>query len=116
MEYEGVGRTLFSSGKVIYPGRKQVVRCVDNGAFAGDTIGKPDEKLNNEPLLVPVMKSGQRLSTHDFTLEAARRRARQQIDAIPPQLRLLGDADWSNPVDISPGIAADLQRLRRAQQ
>ena len=116
VEYNGVGRTKFSRGKVIYPGRKQVVRRLDNGAFAGDTIGKPDEKLNNEPLLVPVMKSGQRLSTHDFTLEAARRRARQQIDAIPPQLRLLGDADWSYPVDISPGIAADLQRLRRAQQ
>jgi nicotinate phosphoribosyltransferase len=116
VEYNGVGRTKFSSGKVIYPGRKQVVRRLDNGAFAGDTIGKPDEKLDGEPLLVPVMKSGQRLSTHDFGLEAARRRARQQIDALPPQLRSLEDADWSYPVDISSGIAADLQRLRRAQQ
>ncbi len=116
VEYDGVGRTKFSSGKVIYPGRKQVVRRLDNGAFAGDTIGKPAEKLNGEPLLVPVIKSGQRLSTHDFSLEAARRRARQQIDALPPQLRSLEDADWSYPVDISSGIAADLQRLRRAQQ
>ena len=43
VEYDGTGRTKFSSGKVIYPGRKQVVRRLDHGVFAGDTIGEPDE-------------------------------------------------------------------------
>lgn len=116
VEYDGVGRTKFSSGKVIYPGRKQVVRRLDHGIFAGDTIGRPDESLGGESLLVPVMKDGRRLSTHNFGLLAARHRTRQQIDALPPQLRSLTAADWCYLVDISPGVAADLQRLRRARQ
>ena len=116
VEYDGVGRTKFSSGKVVYPGRKQVFRRRDHDLFAGDTIGRPDEPLDGEPLLVPVMKDGRRLPTHDFSLEAARRWARQQIDALPPQLRSLEDADWWYPVDVSARVAAELQRLRSAHQ
>ncbi len=112
VEYDGTGRTKFSSGKVIYPGRKQVVRRLDDGVFAGDTIGKPDEDLDGEPLLVPVMKSGRRV--HDPGLQASRNRARQQLGRLPPYLRSLEATGWSYPVDISPGIACELDRLRRA--
>ncbi|HUH70956.1 MAG TPA: nicotinate phosphoribosyltransferase [Mycobacterium sp.] len=116
VEYDGVGRTKFSSDKVIYPGRKQVVRRLDHGVFAADTIGKPDEQLDGEPLLVPVMKNGRRLPQHDPDLPASRNWARQQIDRLPPQLRSLEATGWSYPVDISPGIARELERLRQAQQ
>jgi len=116
VEYDGAGRTKFSSGKVIYPGRKQVVRRVDHGVFAGDTIGQPDEELDGEPLLVPVMKNGQRLPQHDPGLQASRNWARQQIDRLPPQLRSLAATGWSYPVDVSPRIAQELERLRRAQR
>lgn len=115
VEYDGIGRTKFSSGKVIYPGRKQVVRRLDHGVFAGDTIGKPDERLDGDPLLVPVMKEGRRLSQHDPGLQAARSWARQQIDSLPPQIRSLEGTGWSYPVDISPGVAGALDRLRHAQ-
>ncbi len=116
VEYDGTGRTKFSSGKVIYPGRKQVVRRLDDGVFAGDTIGKPDEQLDGEPLLVPVMKNGRRVPQHNPALQASRSWARQQIDLLPPQLRSLEATGWSYPVDVSPGIARELERLRRAQQ
>ncbi len=116
VEYDGTGRTKFSSGKVIYPGRKQVVRRVDQGVFAGDTIGNADEQLDGEPLLVPVMKNGRRLPQHDPDLPASRNWARQQIDRLPPQLRSLEDSGWSYPVDVSPEIARELEKLRRAQQ
>ncbi len=116
VEYDGTGRTKFSSGKVIYPGRKQVVRRLDHGVFAGDTIGKPDEHLDGEPLLVPVMKNGRRLPQHDPGLQASRSWARQQVDRLPPQLRSLEATGWSYPVDVSPGIACELERLRHAQQ
>ncbi len=85
VEYDGIGRTKFSSGKVIYPGRKQVVRRLDDGVFAGDTIGESDEHLDGEPLLVPVMKNGRRV--HDPGLPASRNWARQQLDRLPPYLR-----------------------------
>ena len=116
VEYEGTGRTKFSSGKVIYPGRKQVVRRLDHGVFAGDTIGKPDEELDGEPLLVPVMKNGRRLPQHDPGLQAARNWARQQIDRLPPYLRSLEGSGWSYPVEVSPQIARELERLRHTQQ
>jgi nicotinate phosphoribosyltransferase len=116
VEYEGTGRTKFSSGKVIYPGRKQVVRRLDDGVFAGDTIGKPDEQLDGEPLLVPVMKNGRRLPRHDPGLQASRGWARQQVDHLPPQLRSLEATGWFYPVDVSPGVARELERLRRAEQ
>ena len=115
VEYDGVGRTKFSNGKVIYPGRKQVLRKLNQGAFAGDTIGAADEKLDGEPLLVPVMRNGRRLSQHDSSLEAARSRARQQIDALPSQLRSLEDTGWHYPVDVSPGITQQLEKLRARQ-
>ena len=116
VEYNGTGRTKFSSGKVIYPGRKQVVRRLDHRVFAGDTIGKPDEQLDGEPLLVPVMKNGRRLPQHNPGLQASRSWARQQIDHLPPQLRSLEDTGWCYPVDVSPGIARELEKLRHAQQ
>ena len=116
VEYEGTGRTKFSSGKVIYPGRKQVVRRLDQGVFAGDTIGQPDEELDGEPLLVLVMKHGRRLAQYDPSLPASRSWARQQVDHLPPQLRSLEATGWSYPVDVSPRIAQELERLRRTQQ
>ena len=116
VEYDGAGRTKFSSGKVIYPSRKQVVRRLDHGVFAGDTIGRPDEELDGEPLLVPVMKNGRRLPQYDPGLRASQNWARQQIDRLPPQLRSLEATGWSYPVDVSPRIARELERLRRAQQ
>jgi nicotinate phosphoribosyltransferase len=114
VEYDGTGRTKFSSDKVIYPGRKQVVRRLDDGVFAGDTIGRHDEHLDGEPLLVPVMKDGRRLPQHD--LQASRNWARRQIDRLPPQLRSLEASDRPYPVDVSPGVARELERLRRARQ
>ncbi|ORA79988.1 nicotinate phosphoribosyltransferase [Mycobacterium malmoense] len=114
VEYEGTGRTKFSSGKVIYPGRKQVVRRLADGLFAGDTIGMPGEHLDGEPLLVPVMKNGRRLPQRN--LQESRNWARQQVDRLPPQLRSLEATGWSYPVDVSPGIAGELESLRRARQ
>ena len=116
VEYAGVGRTKLSSDKVIYPGRKQVFRRLDQGLFAGDTLGQPHERLDGEPLLVPVMKGGRRLSRVNAGLQPVRVHARHQINALPPQLRSLGDADWTYPVDISPGVAGELDRLRHLQQ
>ena len=116
VEYGGSGRTKLSSGKTIYPGRKQVFRRHDRGVFAGDTLGQPNERLDGDPLLVPVMMDGRRLSHHDGGLEGARVWARRQIDALPPQLHSLTDAGLPYPVDISPGVTCELERLRHAQQ
>ncbi|BCO34868.1 nicotinate phosphoribosyltransferase [Mycobacterium heckeshornense] len=112
VEYDGIGRTKFSSGKVIYPGRKQVIRRTDHGVFAGDTVCKPDEPLEGEPLLVPVMKNGQRLPQYNASLQTARSWARQQINALPHELRTLDNVEYSYPVDISARVRHGLEQLR----
>lgn len=80
--YDGSGRTKFSSGKVIYPGRKQVFRKLEHGVFCGDTLGEHGENLPGDPLLVPIMTNGRRIRQHAPTLDGARDWARQQIDAL----------------------------------
>ncbi|ORV68480.1 nicotinate phosphoribosyltransferase [Mycobacterium gastri] len=112
VEYNGIGRTKFSSGKVIYPGRKQVFRRLENGRFRGDTLGRHDEKLPGKPLLVPMMIDGRRISQRVPTLEAARDWARRQIGALPPQLRSLEDTGYTYPVVVSDAVVSELERIR----
>lgn len=116
VEYDGTGRSKFSSGKVIYPGRKQVLRRLADGVFAGDTICRPGEEFDGEPLLVPVMKDGRRLPRHDSGLAESRERARRQIDRLPPALRALDAGERTYPVQVSPSITRELDALRHARQ
>lgn len=111
VEYDGVGRTKLSTGKPIFPGRKQIFRKRDNGFFVEDVIGLHDETLEGEPLLVPVMAKGRRLP-FDAGLEAARRRLREQVEALPPGVRALSPAA-SFPVRISERLRSDHERLCR---
>ncbi|KZS56657.1 nicotinate phosphoribosyltransferase [Mycobacterium kansasii] len=114
VEYDGIGRTKLSSGKVIYPGRKQVFRSLEHGVFTGDLLGRHDEKLPGEPLLVPVMSNGRRIARHLSDLGAARNRARQQIDALPSGLRSLEDAGDAYPVVVSDAVVSELERIRHS--
>lgn len=112
VEYNAIGRTKLSSGKVIYPGRKQLFRSFEHGRFRGDMLGRHDEKLPGEPLLVPVMSNGRSIAPHVSDLEAARSRARQQSGALPPELRSLEDTGYSYPVTVSDRVVNELERIR----
>jgi nicotinate phosphoribosyltransferase len=112
VEYDGIGRTKLSTGKTIYPGRKQVFRAREHGVFVGDTIAKAEEVLPGEPLLVPVMERGRRLSPNNPRLEDARQHVRAQLDAFSPQLRSLEVPGWTYPVRVSQELARGLERSR----
>ena len=79
VEYDGRPMMKLSSNKTSAPGRKQVFR----GA-SGDTIGLRDEPLPEdcEPLLVPVMRDGDRTGPHR-TLETARALFRADLEVLP---------------------------------
>ena len=62
VEYAGRPRMKLSTKKVLYPGRKQVFRVVEDGRMVRDVIGLHDEILEGEPLLRPVMRGGVRLA------------------------------------------------------
>jgi len=102
VEYEGEGRTKLSSGKPIYPGRKQVFRRSEGGRFVEDVIASAEESHPGEPLLVQVMAGGRRLP-FDHGLEAARHRCRAQIEALPEGVRAL-EPTATFPVRIADGL------------
>ena len=79
-----------SGGKASYPGRKQVWRRGRHGVAYGDVIGLEDEPgpADGQPLLVPVMRRGERLLPRE-PLETLRARHREALDLLPSAVRML---------------------------
>ena len=110
-EYAGRPRRKRSSGKVTWPGRKQVFREHDAaGRIARDTIGLLDEALPGAPLLCPVMRDGRRLAQP--SLEEIRAVAAREMASLPEDCRSL---DAPRPIlpRISPGLRAAADRVDR---
>ncbi|HET6342167.1 MAG TPA: nicotinate phosphoribosyltransferase [Gemmatimonadota bacterium] len=102
--YAGRGRLKLSPGKPILPGRKQVFRVEEGGQAVGDVIGRAEETLRGRPLLVPVMREGERLPAGRADLDRARARAREEIERLPARVRALETADPPYPVELSHGL------------
>jgi len=96
--------------KATYPGAKQVYRRhAPDGHFGEDVVALGSETVAGEPLLVPVIRAGE-LSRARPPLADIRGRARAQIDALPPGVRRLDDAD-PYPVRITPALRELAERL-----
>ncbi|MCY3801279.1 MAG: nicotinate phosphoribosyltransferase [Chloroflexi bacterium] len=110
--YEGEGRMKLSTDKETLPYRKQVFREYDGGTLKSDTIGLHDERLPGRPLLKQVMEQGRHTDAGRDHLEAARRRANSQIEALPEYLRGLAPAGRPYEVSVSERLAAETEALR----
>jgi nicotinate phosphoribosyltransferase len=111
VEYAGQGRLKLSTGKVLYPGRKQVFRQIENGRMVRDVVGKFDETLPGEPLLQPVMRQG--VGTGRIGLEESRQRFRRERERLPDHFRELEPAPTPYPVSFSERLQNDLDTIRR---
>lgn len=88
-EYNGKARRKRSEGKQTWPGRKQVYRHYDsNGLMAWDVITTEQDVQPGEPLLIPVMHEGCRL-TKATSFEQIRRHAADNLAQLPEPLRQL---------------------------
>lgn len=99
--YGGRGRLKLSPGKPILPGRKQVFRMEEDGRAVGDVIARAGEERPGRPLLVPVMRGGERAPAGRTGLDEARVRAREEIERLPARIRALGPADPPYRVELS---------------
>ena len=89
-----------------WPGRKQVWRKRSaDGRMAGDVVALESAPRDGESLIVPVMKSGERVRAAP-TLDEIRSRAASELARLPEPLRGLKPAR-PYPVEISP----ELERL-----
>ncbi len=108
--YRGEPRLKGSTGKSTLPGPKQVFRRYDGETMAGDTIARAGEDLAGQPLLVPVVRGGERITAADG-LDTIRERAERERAALPGHLRRPLPQEPAYPVAISDGLAAERDRL-----
>lgn len=100
-EYAGEPKMKSSSGKVSFPGRKQVFRVLgDDGRIVRDTVAGRMEKAEGHPLLEPIMENGRILPEAIGPLASQVDGAQQAIASLPDPLLGLEPAE-PVPVQIS---------------
>jgi nicotinate phosphoribosyltransferase len=99
-----------SGGKASFPGRKQVWRRLAEGEAQGDVIALDEEPPlpGAEPLLVPVMRDGQRVAPPE-PLDTSRERCRRMLDRLPYDVRML-EPRREYPVSRSPALEGLTER------
>ncbi|VVM05933.1 nicotinate phosphoribosyltransferase [Methylacidimicrobium cyclopophantes] len=113
-EYAGRPRRKRSEGKATWPGRKQVFRRYDaDGRIVSDLVALEGEDHPGEPLLVPVLRDGKRLSPPE-PLRVARDRAARGLASLPSDLRGLSPAAAPYPVRFSTKLEALRSALDRS--
>lgn len=115
VEIDGIPVMKESSGKVTYPGRKQVFRSLEGGQLQRDRLGLSSESPGHEvPLLQLVMKQGQRVYEPE-ALEEIRMRTAASVAALPSQTRRLDDP-LPPSVDVSEGLMELIEQTRKRNE
>ena len=95
-----------SSGKMTYPGRKQIFRSFVGERVKADRLGLITESpIDEQPLLQLVVKQGETVQPPE-TLAEIRSRTAASVASLPDECR-----DIDNPVPVSVEISASLQEL-----
>ena len=111
-----------SSGKLTYPGRKQIFRSLLDGKIQTDCLGLVVEDssgepkifyggLKQEPLLKLVMKAGKRI-TKSETIAQIRQRTTLSVVSLPDLVKKLNEPATVN-VEISPVLTKLSENTRR---
>jgi nicotinate phosphoribosyltransferase len=101
-----------SPGKETFPGRKQVVRQLNEGRFDHDVLvseSRAGTYPEHQRLLVPHLRAGR--SVRETSLEAGRERCRGQLAALPADLAGLEPTEPYR-VEIDSGLTSDLERAQ----
>lgn len=109
VEIDGIPVMKEASGKVTYPGRKQIFRHIENGEILGDCLGLSGETIKNGDSYIPLMnlvvKKGKRVQNQESLDDIAKRTA-ASVASLRPETRQL-----DNPISPSVEISTDLQSL-----
>ena len=106
VEIDGIPVMKQSSGKLTYPGRKQIFRCFEGEKVKADRLGLVTENsVLEKPLLQLVVKQGERVQVAE-TLAEIRERTAASVASLPRETRNL-----DNPVLVPVEISAALGEL-----
>ncbi|NEQ41667.1 MAG: nicotinate phosphoribosyltransferase [Okeania sp. SIO3I5] len=119
VEIDGIPVMKNATGKVSYPGKKQIYRYQENGQLKQDYLGLMDEDVSNqtEPqtdsfikLMTQVVQNGEILQKSE-NLEAIAKRTAISVASLPPEVRSL-----ENPILPPMKISHKLQELTQKTQ
>jgi nicotinate phosphoribosyltransferase len=106
VEIDGIPVMKHSTGKVTYPGRKQIFRSFKGDKVKADRLGLATESpVGEEPLLQLFVKDGQRVREPE-SLAEIRQRTTAAVASLPDPTRQL-----NNPVSVPIEISTALQQL-----
>ncbi|NES72171.1 MAG: nicotinate phosphoribosyltransferase, partial [Okeania sp. SIO2D1] len=114
VEIDGIPVMKNSTGKVSYPGRKQIYRYLENGQLKQDYLGLMDEDVSNQTehqtdyfikLMTQVVHNGKIVQKSE-NLEAIAKRTAASVASLPPEIRSL-----ENPNLLPMKISDNLQEL-----
>ncbi|MCX7594349.1 MAG: nicotinate phosphoribosyltransferase [Fischerella sp.] len=106
VEIDGIPVMKESSGKMTYPGRKQIFRSFAEDKVKSDCLGLADESHQGRlPLLQLFMREGKRVQTPE-TLATIRQRTAASVASLPAETRRI-----ENPIPITMEISEQLQDL-----
>lgn len=89
VEYDGRPVLKLSPGKASWPGSKQLFRVRDDqGITECDTVALRSERFPGEPMLIEVMRDGERTGAYP-TLTEMRARCADELAALPGEVKAL---------------------------
>lgn len=116
VEIDGIPVMKEASGKVTYPGRKQIFRHIENGEILGDCLGLSGETIKRcdsyIPLMNLVVKEGKRVQNQESLDDIAKRTA-ASVASLRPETRQL-DNPISPPVEISTDLQSLTQKTKKS--
>ncbi|ARV63313.1 nicotinate phosphoribosyltransferase [Nostocales cyanobacterium HT-58-2] len=121
VEIDGIPVMKHSSGKVTYPGRKQIFRSIEGGKVTADSLGlmaEQERRYGNKefvqssqmPLLQLFVKQGKRVQPLE-TLATIRHRSAASVASLPDETRSL-----DNPRSVPVNISTQLRKLTEETQ
>ena len=111
VEIDGIPVMKQSSGKMTYPGRKQIFRSFTGDKVNADRLGLVTESsVEEQPLLQLVMKQGTRVQMPE-SIAQIRERTAAMVASLPDAVR-----DLDNPISLTVEISAALQELTHKTQ
>jgi len=104
------GRVKLSADKVLYPGKKQVLRYSRDSIYSRDVVCSADERLRGaaHKLLKLVIRHGNRVREPE-PLEAIRSRVKREVARLPRRLHRL-DTVKPYPVEFSRELERRLEK------
>jgi len=114
VQIDGIPVMKEASGKVTYPGRKQIFRSVKDGEITEDCLGLAGEEINYYDSIISLMKlvfkEGKRVQGLE-SLEDIAKRTAASVASLPAETR-----QQNNPISPPVEISADLQTLTQKTQ